>query len=217
MALGDRLVHELGLADSTDTTGRWMAHHLAELLDQSRTLKGVKQKQAEKAAADLILRLWSQRESLPGAAYPLKALEKPLSILQLLDRRSSPFGSMHSQTEEALLADAFDGLRKLVAHGVLLLSARLDEQPEDKVKTHFLSEEEQRTIEALNLWMAHFKQTRRPHISIVDFPSTASAAKPDAEPEVVTEEARAKRAFVEEIDKLQSTLTKLRGRLESDQ
>lgn len=212
MALGDRLVHELGLEDSTDTASRWMAHHLAELLDQSRTLKGAKQKQAEKAATDLILRLWSSREALPGAVYPLKALEKPLSVLRLLGEQSSPFGSRYSQTGEALLADAFDGLRKLVAHGVLLFSARLDEQSEDSITTPFLLEEERRTIEALNLWVAHFKQARGPHISIVDF---STAAAPGAEPEVLTEEARAKRAFVEEIDKLQATLSKLKGRLES--
>lgn len=214
MALGDRLVHDFGLEDSTDTAGRWMAHHLAELLDQSRKLKSAKQKQAEKAATDLILRLWSSREALPGAAYPLKALEKPLSILRLLGEGASPFSSMYPQSEEALLADAFDGLRKLVAHGVLLFSARLDEQPEDKITTPFLLEEEQRTIDALNLWVAHFKQARRPHISIVDFSSTTSAAKPDAEPEVLTEEARARRAFVEEIDRLQTTLSKIKEKVE---
>ncbi|MBX3711864.1 MAG: hypothetical protein KF800_07885 [Lysobacter sp.] len=212
MALGDRLVHELGLDDSTDTAGRWMAHHLAELLEQSRNLKGVKQKQAEKAATDLILRLWSRREVLPGGAYPLKDLGKPLSVLGLLSEESWPFHSMHSRSEEALLADAFDGLRKLVAHGVLLFSARLDEHPNDDVTAPFLHEEELRAILALNLWAQHFKQARRPHISIVDF-STAPA---DAEPENLSEQERAKRAFSNEIDKLQTTLSELKDRLGSD-
>lgn len=210
-------MHELGLADSTDTAGRWMAHYLAGLLDQSRTLKGAKQKQAEKAAADLILRLWSSREALPGAAYPLKALGKPLSVLQLLGEQSSPFSSRYLQTEEALLADAFDGLRKLVAHGVLLFSARLDETPEDSATSPFLLIEELQTLQALNLWVAHFRQAQRPQVSIVDFSSAAPGAAPDAEPEVLTEEARAKRAFAEEIDKLQATLSKLKARLESSE
>jgi len=184
-----------------------MAHHLAELLDRSRTLKGAKQKQAEKATTDLILRLWSRREILPGGAYPLKALGKPLSVLGLLNEESSPFiSSMHLRSEEALLADAFDGLRKLVAHGVLLFSARLDELPEDGVVTPFLMEEELRAILALNLWAKHFEQARRPHISIVDF----SIASANAEPEQLTEEDRAKRTFAEEIDKLQTTLSKLK-------
>lgn len=215
MALGDRLVREFGLEDSTDTAGRWMAHHLAELLDQSRTLKGEKKKQAETAATDLILRLWSSREALPGAAYPLKALGRPLSVLRLLGEESSPFSARHSRTEEALLADAFDGLRKLVAHGVLLFSARLDEHPEDNITTPFLVDEERRSIEALNLWVEHFKQARKPSVSIVDFSIAAPDAKPspDPDPETLTEEARAKRAFVEEIDRLQTTLSKLKDRL----
>jgi DNA-directed RNA polymerase specialized sigma24 family protein len=215
LALGDRLVREFGLEDSTDTAGRWMAHHLAELLDQSRTLKGVRQKQAEKAATDLILRLWSSREALPGAAYPLKALGKPLSVLRLLGEESSPFSAWRSRTEEALLTDAFDGLRKLVAHGVLLLSGRLDEQPEDDVTTPFLLDEERRAVEAVNRWLAHFKKARRPDVSITDFSSVALSAQPDAEPEVLTEEARAKHAFIEEIEKLQTTLSKLKDKLES--
>ncbi|WP_407471187.1 hypothetical protein [Xanthomonas campestris] len=196
----------MGLEDSTDTAGRWMAHHLAELLDRSRTLKGAKQKQAEKATTDLILRLWSRREILPGGAYPLKALGKPLSVLGLLSEESSPFSSMNPRSEEALLADAFDGLRKLVAHGVLLLSARLDELPEDGGVTPFLMEEELRAFLALNLWAKHFEQARRPRISIVDF----SIASANAEPEQLTEEDRAKRTFTEEIDKLQTTLSKLK-------
>ncbi|MDN8646963.1 hypothetical protein Q0S62_00805 [Stenotrophomonas indicatrix] len=186
-----------------------MAHHLAELLEQSRTLKGTKHKEAEKAATDLILRLWSRREVLPGGAYPLKALSKPLSILGLLDEASSPFSSMHSRSEEALLADAFDGLRKLVAHGVLLLSQRLDEHPDDNVTAPFLLDEELRSIEGLNLWVRHFKLARRPRISIVDF----SIASADSEPESLTEEEKAKRAFVAEIDKLQATLSKLKDEI----
>jgi hypothetical protein len=216
LALGDQLVHELGLENSTDTAGRWMAHHLAELLDQSRTLKGAKQKQAEKAAMDLIFRLWSSREALPGAAYPLKALAKPLSVLCLLGEGSSPFSARYSRTEEALLADAFDGLRKLVAHGVLLFSGQLDEHPEESVMTPFLVDEERRSIEALNLWIQHFKQARKPRVSIVDFSIASSDAKPDLEPEILTEEAQAKRAFVEEIDRLQTTLSKLKSKLEDN-
>lgn len=215
MALGDRLVHEFGLQDSTDTAGRWMAHHLAELLNQSRTQEGVKQKQAEKAAADLILRLWSRRDALPGAAYPLKALAKPLSVLRLLGDASSPFSARYSRTEEALLAEAFDGLRKLVAHGVLLFSARLDEQPEDSVTTPFLVDEERQALEALNLWVEHFRQARTPRVSIVDFSIAAPDAKPHPEPEPMTAEARARHAFVEEIDRLQTTLSALKDRLAS--
>ncbi len=193
-----------------------MAHHLAELLHQSRTLEGTKRAKAEKAAADLILRLWSQRETLPGAVYPLKDLEKALSVLRLLDRGASPFSPLRSRTDETLLADAFDGLRQLVVHGILLLSSRLEVPVADSHTAPFLADEERRVLEAMNLWAAHFEQARRSRMPIVEFVSGTTDAKADAEPEVLTEEAIAKRVFVAEIDKLQATLAALRGNIGAD-
>ena len=37
--LGQHLVRELGFEDRGETLGRWMAHHLAELLDQAENAK----------------------------------------------------------------------------------------------------------------------------------------------------------------------------------
>jgi hypothetical protein len=35
LELGQHLVHELGIENRFDTLGRWMAHHLAELIDRA--------------------------------------------------------------------------------------------------------------------------------------------------------------------------------------
>ena len=38
--LGRALVDELGLDPGVDTLGRWMAHHIAELIEEAETAKG---------------------------------------------------------------------------------------------------------------------------------------------------------------------------------
>jgi hypothetical protein len=64
--LGQRLVKELGLDDGVDTLGRWMAHRVAELMqqaEQSETL--AEQESAKQECSELILRIWERRASLP--------------------------------------------------------------------------------------------------------------------------------------------------------
>jgi hypothetical protein len=67
--LGERIVAELGLEESTDTLSRWMAHHIAEAI--TRAEKG--RRKDKDAAADLILRLWEHRTSWPNGWPPEQA------------------------------------------------------------------------------------------------------------------------------------------------
>lgn len=63
--LGERLVSELGLEDSTDTLGRWMAHYIAQLIEEVREATPVDRPSKEKACAEAILELWRHRHDLP--------------------------------------------------------------------------------------------------------------------------------------------------------
>src|SRR5690242_9787087 len=77
LELGKHLVRELKLHDGVDTLGRWMAHHVAELItDAKRQRKGPKRTRAEKEATELILKIWEHREALPRHAYPLAQYEE---------------------------------------------------------------------------------------------------------------------------------------------
>jgi hypothetical protein len=67
--LGERIVAELGLEDSTDTLARWMAHRVAEAINRAE--KG--RRQDRDAAADLILELWDHRSSWPSGWPPEEA------------------------------------------------------------------------------------------------------------------------------------------------
>lgn len=119
LALGDHLVHELELADTSLTASRWMAHHLAALIVESRDRAADDRVNKQSAAADLILRLWAQRHSLPGSASPLQKIEAPLALLRLLHAEASPFHRYEHQSLNALLAKTFDAMRRVVGCGIV--------------------------------------------------------------------------------------------------
>src|SRR5687767_2545558 len=72
LALGQHLVTELSLDERGDTLSRWMAHHVAELIHQVRSLPpGRERSEAQKQATETILKIWEHRANLPSRAYPL--------------------------------------------------------------------------------------------------------------------------------------------------
>jgi hypothetical protein len=69
--LGELIVDQLGLETSTDTLSRWMAHRVAELVQQ--TEQG--SQEAKKEAAELIIGLWERRSAWPKGWPPPKTTE----------------------------------------------------------------------------------------------------------------------------------------------
>ena len=124
LELGDYLVHELGLSNSVDTLGRWMSHHLAEIIVQARDEKSSKKrKTAKKQAVDLIFKIWAHREKLPGSAYPLSRYKDALPIIELMNPTAGPFGSWRRSSPNSLgdlSADFFTDAQKLVIAIILL-------------------------------------------------------------------------------------------------
>lgn len=95
VALGDRIVRELSLDNSTDTLGRWMAHRVAELIDRENKAGTPKAKNKAAAdAADLVLRLWAHRSNWPKG-WPPESAAKVLAALepQPYKTEGSPSGS----------------------------------------------------------------------------------------------------------------------------
>lgn len=71
MSLGETIVQELGLENSNDTLGRWMAHRLAELMERAeQATEDADREAARKEATDLVLRLWDHRSSWPHGWPP---------------------------------------------------------------------------------------------------------------------------------------------------
>ncbi len=83
--MGEAIVHELGLANSNDTLGRWMAHRIAELMQRADAASDDAVRElTRKEASDLILRLWSHRSSWPRGWPP-----KASAAIETVSRRHS--------------------------------------------------------------------------------------------------------------------------------
>jgi hypothetical protein len=129
LGLGDHLVHELGLSDGVDTLGRWMSHHVAELIVEARK-PGKGKPKAERVAREAILRLWEYRRVLPGRAYPLAKFDKVIEFLEVLRPSDGPFAYFSRRSEKAeerAAAELFDSFSRLLA--TLLLSRVVTARP----------------------------------------------------------------------------------------
>ena len=63
LALGKKIVDELGLDQSVDTLGRWMAHDLAEKMKDAEAATGGAREQKISECSDAILKLWAHLDS----------------------------------------------------------------------------------------------------------------------------------------------------------
>jgi len=82
--LGKKIVKELDLEYSVNTLARWMSHYLAELINNIDKAETIEEKKLlQKDCYDVILKIWSQKESLP-IRKPLDDLKPLIEILQVL-------------------------------------------------------------------------------------------------------------------------------------
>lgn len=83
--LGKRLIKELGLDQSVDTLGRWMAHYIAELIQNAENASVEERPMKMQACCNAILDLWKHRHMLPNGKRPFEELEPLLRALESLD------------------------------------------------------------------------------------------------------------------------------------
>lgn len=220
LRLGARIVRELDLEPGVDTLGRWMAHHIAEMMQEVESAEGSDKEQAQERAVDLILKLWARRRNLPGGAYPLNDLEPITSVIGRLRPEASPYQQHSTDETEKLLARIFDGLRLVVAHGVLLIS-ETSKLPDDlDAVGPFLDEEERQLIEAVGGWIAYVK-TGVPQPPLVVL-TEEEKADMDAELAEIAElekldpKARSNRILSREIDGLIEALSDLKRKIAAE-
>lgn len=156
----------MGLADETDTLGRWMAHHLAELLDQAeRAPTDAARRRARRSAESTILRLWQHRAALPGNAYPLAPFATVLRLIERLQPSDNPFrvfsyrGETRAEQQAAIM---FDNLARLVIVLLLMRAPATAWSAEiDSTAYEALCPEEQQVLTALHQWGALFAPAPR--------------------------------------------------------
>jgi hypothetical protein len=66
LALGRKIVEELGLEPSVDTLGRWMVHYIADLIVKAENATCEEKSLAEKNCFEAIMVLWKHRAELPN-------------------------------------------------------------------------------------------------------------------------------------------------------
>jgi hypothetical protein len=85
LVLGHHLANELGFSESCDTLGKWMSHHLAEVMDRVELESDPEKKEEhQQQAVELILKVWKHRNSLNGDAYPLARFKGIIDSLNIL-------------------------------------------------------------------------------------------------------------------------------------
>jgi len=88
VALGKKLIAELGFGDSVDTLGRWMAHYIAELVQEAESAASDDRPAKQAQLRDSILALWAHRFELPTGKRPFGEFEPILRALASLDPES---------------------------------------------------------------------------------------------------------------------------------
>ena len=166
LGLGRHLVRELGLEDGVDTLGRWMAHHVAELIDKAEHgVTEVERARARENATETILKIWEHRASLPGHAYPLAPYREILKVLDRLRPNDNPFRYVghHAETKkEKLTADLFDDLSRLtIAMLLMKLPPGGETTNVGNAVLDALSETEQCVLTALQQWSELFSSTSK--------------------------------------------------------
>lgn len=85
LELGKKLTKEIGLDQSVDTLGRWMAHYIAELIQDAEKASPEEQPVKMKVCCDAILNLWKHRHTLSNGTRPFEELEPLMRILESLN------------------------------------------------------------------------------------------------------------------------------------
>lgn len=90
LALGEKLVAELKLVESTDTLARWMAHYVAELLVRAQHALPSKREKAQEVCARAILDLWAHARSYPAKRKPFESIDRVIEAIESLHPNGGP-------------------------------------------------------------------------------------------------------------------------------
>ena len=121
LALGRQIVNELQLDAHGSIAARWLAHHVAELIQLAKSSVGTAKIAAQERAATAILKVWAERRDVPADIDPLNGYRRAIEVLGRLAPDADPWSRYRgSGRYEDLLSQTFDALRMTVLAGVLL-------------------------------------------------------------------------------------------------
>ncbi len=118
LALGKKIVDELGPDQSVDTLARWMAHYIAEKIEDAEAATGEARDKKMSECSDLILQLWAHRSELPNGKRPFEDFEPIFRVLKSFDLDDT----MPRYFREARLAADLNDEDELVAQWLNMAS-----------------------------------------------------------------------------------------------
>ena len=153
MVLGHHLATELGFSDSCDTLGKWMSHHLAEMMDRVEREKDAEKKEKyQQQTVELILKIWEHRSSLNGDAYPLAKFKGMIDSLSILSPEANVWERNRLGKYESLAADSFSMIIDLYRTLHFIEFVSLESFRSKQVPSAVLSDEEQKIYDFLTKW-----------------------------------------------------------------
>lgn len=137
-ALGEKLVAELKLVESTDTLARWMAHYVAELMVRAEHAPLPERDEAQQSCARVILDLWAQVRAFATERTAFESIDRVIEVIDSLHPDRGPHYrndlwraldalANNGDTEvEKLLTTALgiDSAARNLIHHVLALASR---------------------------------------------------------------------------------------------
>lgn len=136
-----------------DTLGRWMAHHVAELLaavDAAPNEKLRRERQNE--AVQAILKLWTHRSTYENRVNPLSELKPIIRVIRTLDPGNNPWLIQNDGTRYV-----YDIFRRLMICLLLrhAVSIKQTSQAVSSAKktSRFQSGDERELVAAINVWI----------------------------------------------------------------
>ena len=159
MELGKHLVRELDFEDGVDTLGRWMAHHLAELIYESENGKttGIRF-EASQQAAETILKIWEHRKALPRGAYPLAKFEDLLKVIDRLRIGNNPYRYYGDGFDKVdiIASELFDNFARLIPSLLFIKKEFLESQKTGDAVIEALDDEEKQLLFVIQEWITVF-------------------------------------------------------------
>ena len=153
LVLGHHLATELGFSDSCDTIGKWMSHHLAEVMGRAEQESNAEKKEEyQQQAVELILKVWKHRTSLNADAYPLARFSGIIDSLSILSPEANVWERNRLGKYESLAADSFSMLVDLYRTLHFIEFVSLKSVKDKKVPPSVLSDEEQKIYDFLVSW-----------------------------------------------------------------
>lgn len=137
-ALGEKLVAELELVESTNTLARWMAHYVAELMVCAKAAPLPEREKAQQLCARAILDLWAQARAFPAKSRAFESIDRVIEAIDSLHPDSGPHyrndlwraldaraNDGDSEVEKLLTtAMGIDGMARNLIHHVLAHASR---------------------------------------------------------------------------------------------